>query len=374
MTDVTLPSISVDTSPGNSLGPGGTQAEIATVVVNGQKFTDWTAVRVEERCTEPFPTFMLEVTEESPTPVSWGKSLLAPGAPCQIYLGNHLAITGVITERHVAFDAKMHGVRLIGAGRTFDVSTSSVPLDKLGNHDGKSVVQLAKDLTAHLGVNVKTVGEVDATPFEKAQVQPGEFIISTIERYARMRAVVVGSDKDGNLLLIGKHASEPDATHLVEGGNILRANAAVRDGNMMKYIVATGQDTGSDGKWGDPVNKQIAFRQGSSTRERHTVIPTELADIPLGVQRRADMEFIFTDGSEIEAHITVQGWFKRDGSPWRAREYYVVESPSLILQRMLGCKAVVYEQSAAGTMTTLEMVKPEHLNGLVGAQLRTSAD
>lgn len=374
MTDVPLPDIKVDSSPSQSIGAAGSQSETATVVINGQSFTDWTAVRVEERATEAFPTFMLEVTEESPAPVSWGKSLLAPGAPCKIYLGNHLAITGVITERHVAFDAKQHGVRLIGAGLTFDVATSSVPLEKLGNHDGKDIVQLATDLTAHLKIGVKTVGDVDRAPFEKAQVQPGEYIITTIERYARMRAVVVGSDKDGNLLLIGKHAPEADDEHLVEGGNILRANAAVRDGNMMKYIVATGQDTGSDRKFGDPVNKQIAFRQGSSTRERHTVIPTELADIPLGVQRRADMEFIFTDGSEIEVRVMVQGWFKRNGSPWRAREYYVVESPSLILQRMLGCKAVVYEQSPAGTTTTLELVKPEHLNGLTGAIMKTSQD
>ena len=73
------------------------------------------------------------------------------------------------------------------------------------------------------------------------------------------------------------------------------------------------------------------------------------------------------EGSFIEASITVQGWFKdqnQSDDVWKAGEYYSVSSPSLILNGMiLGCAGCVYEQTDAGTTTTLQMVDPIHMNG-----------
>ena len=78
------------------------------------------------------------------------------------------------------------------------------------------------------------------------------------------------------------------------------------------------------------------------------------------------MEIVFTEGTDIEANITVQGWFKdnnKSDSIWRANESYIVNSPSLCLNGVkLGCAACVYEQGEAGTTTTLTMVDPIHLN------------
>jgi len=79
------------------------------------------------------------------------------------------------------------------------------------------------------------------------------------------------------------------------------------------------------------------------------------------------MEFVFTEGSNIEAQITVQGWFKDANLSeeiWRAGEYYAVTSPSLIMyDEVLGCAGCTYEQSEGGTTTTMTMVKPVHMNG-----------
>jgi len=51
---------------------------------------------------------------------------------------------------------------------------------------------------------------------------------------------------------------------------------------------------------------------------------------------------------------------------WRAGEYYnTVKSPMLILDTLLGCAACVYEQSDAGSTTTLTMVLPVHMNGML---------
>jgi prophage tail gpP-like protein len=95
----------------------------------------------------------------------------------------------------------------------------------------------------------------------------------------------------------------------------------------------------------------------------------DVADTMHGVQRRAMMEKVFTEGSFLDAQITVQGWFKdqnQSSDVWKAGEYYTVTSPSLILNGLvLGCAGCVYEQNDQGTTTTLQMVRPIHMNGLL---------
>ena len=88
---------------------------------------------------------MFELTEDSPIPVHWYMTDLAPGAEVQVFLGDYLAVTGVVLERHVAYDAQTHGVRLVGAARTYDVSNTTPPLEKMGSHGSKGIVSLAQD-------------------------------------------------------------------------------------------------------------------------------------------------------------------------------------------------------------------------------------
>jgi prophage tail gpP-like protein len=181
-----------------------------------------------------------------------------------------------------------------------------------------------------------------------------------------MRNVIIGSDANGGLLLIGEH---PATTRggLWEGVHIERANCVIRDNMVYKKIFSIGQNTSNNTANGDPENKQVAERDGTSTRERHLVIVADVADKRHGIERRAEMEKVFTQGSEVEAQITVQGWFKDNNTSediWRAGEYYSVNSPSLLMyDQVLGCAGCVYEQDATGTRTTLTLVDPIHMNG-----------
>jgi prophage tail gpP-like protein len=340
--------------------------EIATLEVKGQFYSNWTTVRVEQKWTEAFPTFTFDCTEDVPIPLSVNGAQFVPGDVVRVLLGGAPAVFGYISERHVGFDGAQHGVRLIGCGDTADLVNSSVPLDKLGGHDGKSVEQLAKDLSAHLNIGIHTRGNVDGKPFDNIQVQPGETPMQAIERYAKMRSILIGSEANGGLLLIGEH---PATTlgWLVEGVNIKAANCVVRDPMIYRQIFATGQNIGKDEANGDPQNKQVAQVDGTSSRNRHLVVVADVADTMHGIQRRADMEKVFTEGSEIEAQITVQGWFKDANASddiWRAGEYYTVTAPSLILyDEVMGCSGCTYEQADGGTTTTLTMVKPIHMNG-----------
>jgi prophage tail gpP-like protein len=373
-----IPSIAHTPAPSRltttMLAPGG--KEIATLEVGGKRWTNWTSVRVEQKVSEAFPTFQFETSENVSIPLKVEGEQWQPGDGVRVYVGGVPAVFGYITERHVAYDSKQHAVRLIGVGDTFDLPTSSVPLDKLDGHDGKNWVQLAKDITSHLNIKISSKN-ADGKPFQKIGIQPGETIMMVLERYARMRNIVIGSMATGGLVGVGEHSSAPSGD-LVEGFNILKANAVVRDTHIYKRIFAVGQNTGgSSGGGGAADNLQKVELPGSHSRNRHMVAVCEIADDLYGVARRCKMERVFTEGSEIEANITVQGWFKdqnRSDHVWKAGEYYFINSPSLVLNGVvLGCAACTYEQNDGGTTTTLNMVKPEHMNGLLNfrAEART---
>jgi prophage tail gpP-like protein len=340
--------------------------EIAVLEVNGKLFTNWTSVHVEQRAGDWFPTFSFECSEESPIPLRFDALQFVPGDVATVWLGGVKSVHGYITERHVAFDARSHGIKLIGVGQTFDLTSSSVPLEKTGSHDGKNWIQLASALSQHLNIKIVTKGAVDMTPFENIHTLPGAKISDELERYARMRSILIGSVATGGLLAIGEHEANPTGD-VVEGYNILRANCVVRDEYLYRKIYTVGQANGSDKANGDPQNKQVAMETGTSTRNRILVTVADIADTMHGIQRRVMTEKRFTEGSKIEARITMQGWFKdnnRSDDIWKAGEYYTVTSPSLIMQDLvLGCQACIYEQNNSGTTTTLVMVDPAHMWG-----------
>jgi prophage tail gpP-like protein len=195
--------------------------------------------------------------------------------------------------------------------------------------------------------------------------------MGALERYAKARGIMIGSNANGGLLAIGEHPANPSGT-ITEGVDILRANAVMKDEMVYKKIYALGQSTSSDNAYGDSQNKQLAFEAGSSTRNRMLVTVMDIADTMHGVQRRALIEKAFTEGSFLDSQITVQGWFKdqnRSDDVWKAGEYYTVYSPSLILNGVvLGCATCVYEQNEQGTTTTLGLVNPKHMFGLLNVR------
>jgi prophage tail gpP-like protein len=267
-----------------------------------------------------------------------------------------------VTERHVAFDANNHGVRIVGVGKTFDLVSCSV-WSQGGSYDNQSWSQMTKKLINPLGIELQEKGNVDKKPYEQIHVQPGEIIASAIERYAKQRKIVIGSTHDGKLLGIGDHGAT-EAGRLIEGENILRANGVIKDDNVYKRIYAVGQRSGNDNVWGDNASKLVAQASGSSRRERTRVVPMDVSDDQHGAEQLAKMEKVFTEGGSITHNIVVQGWFHDEGAAWKAGDYYWVRSEMLITDMLMGCRSIVYEQSTfGGTLTTLTMVDPFHMNG-----------
>jgi prophage tail gpP-like protein len=341
--------------------------EIAELRVNGMPFRDWTAVTVIDDTDQSYPYFSFECTEFSPVPVSFAGMQIAPGDECEIYLAGQLVMTGFVLERQVGYAAKEHSILISGTSKTFNVAVSSILPSTNGNYDGMSLDALARKAAGYHDVQVKSLGEIPGKPFDEMQHNLGELTYNFIERACRMRNVKLGTDALGNLLLLGKQDANPTG-QLIEGKNILRASCVIRDTHFYQRYATVGQQPSHDAKWGDGANKGVAMIGGRTVRPVYFITH---ADTPTADDQdlnwRSETSKRIFEGCEIQANITVQGWVQGNGGLWKARDSYQVTSPMLILDQVLTCKKITYDQrDGAGTTTTLEMVNPLYMNNHSG--------
>jgi prophage tail gpP-like protein len=332
--------------------------EVATLIVGGQKFDDWKSVWVQSRYAEAYPLFRFTAAEREPIPELWTKLQIAPGTPCAIYLGGQLGVTGVVITRQVAYDATNHAVQLSGKGITWYASKSSV-IHKTGNFDGKTFEQVGREVIAPYGVGIKTIGTLNAIPFKQLQVQPGETVWDFLERIARPRGIVLGSDIEGNFLFIDYHTGTA-VEQLIEGQNILRCQCVITKEHTFTDYLVRGQTGGSDDMQGTEASEQECSVGGTANRKSVLLTPAEQPVWSKGeICDRAKNEAVWHEGTVIEATITVQGWLRSGKALWHAGDDVHVKSPMAMLNQVLKIMTATFTQDRdSGTLTTLELVPP----------------
>jgi prophage tail gpP-like protein len=336
-------------------------AEVAQLRVEDIKFEDWETVWVKLVWKEGWPLFRFTAAEYTPIPAYWTSLQFKPGDQCDIFLGGVLAISGVILTRQTSYDAKSHVVELSGVGRQWTGLTSSVGVNesKDGSYDNMSLLQIAQKLMAPHGVGVLEVGTVDETPFEHAQVQPGELKFDVIDRFARLRDTFIGSDQYGNVLLIGAGAGTLVPQQLIEGENILKMQCIISQEFVSTIYATTGQAVNGNQMSARQAAEMQAEVPGSLSKKLFKYIQTvmEQPGTQKDVIARAYYEARFREGTQIRAFVTVQGWLRDGTNIWRPGDDVYVYAPMAMLDMPLKIQSATFQQdNRSGTTTIIECV------------------
>lgn len=345
--------------------------EIAVLDVNGRTFEDWETVWVQQRWADSSTVFRFTAAERDPIINARGgpfpliaKLQFKPGDKCTVTLAGQLAVTGYIETRQVAYDAFQHGVMLIGKSATAWPARSSVDT-KTGNFDKKNIQQVAQEVLKDYPVGLKVIGQLDLTPFDKLQNEKGELIWDFLERIARPRGVVMGSDSKGNFLLIGQHSS-PIVAQLVEGQNIKSCQCIITEEQTFTEYRVDGQAPASDDNAGTAASEMKAKVGGTSPVMAKLITAAEQpVKTQAELQARAANESVWHEGTKIQATIVVQGWLRDGSSLWQAGDDVHVYSPMAMLKNSLSIQNATFTQdNSGGTQTTLDLVSPELLRSM----------
>ena len=333
--------------------------EVATLIVGGYRFEDFESVMVQHRWADAFPLFRFTTADVVEAPPTWERLQFKPGDLCDIYLGGHLAIHGIILTRQTVYAAEHHAVQLEGVGITWASARASI-LDKESKFDGMTFEQIARKVMAPTGVGIEVIGKLDATPFAKGtKNNPGETIWAFLERLARVRGIVLGSNPYGFMLLIGEH-SFSSVENLIEGENVLRMNCIISIVNTRNDFRVRGQTVGGDDKKGTDASEQEASAPGSLKLYSPLLTPTEqpVWGIP-ELAMRASHEARWNEGTIIRASVVVQGWLRGGEALWMAGDKVFVSSPMAMLNLEMKIETATFTQDREqGTLTTLDLVVP----------------
>jgi prophage tail gpP-like protein len=333
--------------------------EIATLIVRGINFRDWLTVWVQHRWADPAITFRFTCAEREPMPPVWTKLQFKPGDNCTIKLAGQLAVTGKIITRQIAYDAQNHQTLLIGKGFTWWGTRASVRT-KDGNFDGMNVFQVATKLLTPFGIKVRPVGSPNPLPFRILQSQPGENIWNFLERIARPRGIVLGSDEEGNFLVIGDRTGFV-IERLIEGVNILRCQCIISKDDIYDRVFAQGQTPATDEQYGRKASEQEAMAKSkyADRPSHHVVVAEQPVWNEAEIQQRAENERRWRDGTIIQVTVTVQGWTMTHGALWRPGMDVHIKSPMAMLDDIFAIASVTFTQdNESGTLTTLECWVP----------------
>jgi prophage tail gpP-like protein len=333
--------------------------EQATLIVGGINFMDWESVLVKLRWGDAYSYFRFTSVERDTPANMFYKLQFMPSTPCLINLGGVNVIDGVIEIRQVAYAAEQHGIELQGKSLTAKVAHSSVNTTT-GSFDGMTFKQVADKVLSTYGSKIIGIGTLNGIPFDKLQNQPGESVWDFLERIARPRGIILGSDSFGNFLAIGDHTNPVLNTQLIEGQNIKKMQCIFEDSVTFNEYVVTAQAAASDDNAGTAASELRGSWGGSGWPGSLLITPSEQPVKQIQeVIDRAKNEAVWHEGTKIEATVTVQGWFRDDVNVWWPGDNVFVYSPMCPLNMMMTIQDVTFTQTPqGGTETELYLKQP----------------
>lgn len=336
----------------------------ATLYAGAAIHGGWKRVSVTRSIEQIANSFDLEVTERWPGQAA--SRPMKPGERCTLKLDGETVITGYVDDVESTYDHQSHGIAVRGRDATGDLVDCSA-VHKTGQWAQAPLDRIAADLCAPFGIAVTVETDVGA-PFSSFKIEPGETVFECLERAARLRAVLLVADGEGNLV-VTRAGTERSDTALVEGRNILSANGQFSWRERFSAYTVLGQDKLALDGDAEPNHAAPAATVQDATISRHRP-RIVLADDHGGRERfrdRAEWEKNVRMGRALRGAITVQGWRDGAGNLWRPNTLVSVTSPSLYLQEaqmlIVGC---LYTLDDTGTRTALSIARREAFDLLSG--------
>ena len=332
----------------------------------GVDYAGWKSMRVNssmERCSS---TFELEVSERWPGGAV-PPSLIHGGDSCELLLDGGRVIFGYVDTVEFKISAGQHTVRITGRDTVADLIDSSA-VYKSGQWRGRNVLQIANDLCRPFGIPV--TADVDiGKPFVNFALQSGATVFDELEHLARMRALLLMSDKAGGLIFT-RAGNSFLSTRLVLGKNVLDASVSLDMRDRFSSYRFLGQSSGiyfeQAGGITPPTvytEKHAEAKDDGVKRHRPLVLHATSGDAGSTLQQRANWEASVRRARSTEVSVTVQGWAHRDGL-WEPNRIVQTLLPDLRIDDAMLIKSVQFELGAEGTKTQLALTMKDAFSAL----------
>ena len=323
--------------------------------VNGQNFGGWQSVEITRSIEAISGSFSITYSDRwTPDQDAWD---IERGDKCVVLLGKDVVITGHVDTVNSSFSAENSTLQVTGRDNTADLVDCSddISIAQLKNVNALAIANI---MASRFGIAVSSDVSVGKA-FEVFTLQPGETAFSTILNACRKRSLMPVATRNGGLLLTqaGKSRS---AGALIEGMNIISANANHSMQGRYSEIIVKAQSQGTEGWSGEKSAQMIAKARDVGVPRFRPLVLIQGGDNDVEeLQRRANWESSTRAGQGLVGSITVPGWRQAGGGIWKENEIVPVKSPTLKIEKDMLIKSVNYSISEGGQITRIGITRKD---------------
>jgi prophage tail gpP-like protein len=327
-----------------------------TLAVGSQRIAGWTRVRIT-RGIERLPSeFDIEFTEYYPGANATVSVL--PGAPCRVYIGADLMLTGYVDRYLPSLDADQHLIRVTGRGKCQDLVDSSAEWEG-GQISGTSALDVAAKLAEPYGITV-TAPDGPGLAIPQFNLMFGETAAEIIDRIARFSALLYYDGPDGNLIL-SQVGTTRAASGFAQGVNVERASASfTMDQRFSEYKVMM-QSMAALGDFGGAGDLQASTADPQVPRHREKFIVCEAGFQGIDLaQKRAIWEAKRRFGRSFQLSLTTDGWRDAAGRIWTPNSSVPISLPALKMNNLTWVIGeVTFLRDDKGTRAEISLMPPD---------------
>jgi prophage tail gpP-like protein len=332
-----------------------------TLIIDGQAYGGWTRLEVQRGIEQIAGGFVLQLTSRYPgvdVPMQ-----LREGLTCQVKLGNDLVISGYVDDYETDDTDTSSTVRLSGRDKTGDLVDCSA-IYKTGQWRGVKLAQIVADIARPFGIAVAVSPGTDTGDvFKRFALEEGEKAFDAIDRACRLRAVLVTSTPDGNLL-ITTASTVNSGVALIEGVNMKKFNSKHSWKERHSEITLKGQVPGDDHENGAAAaHLKASAKDAELLRYRPLVVIAEHGTSTKSLADRAAWEVKVRMGRGKRGGCTVVGWRTgkdgQEGPLWQPNTRVQVTSDRMNIDRELLIVSCSYQLTEQGKVTDITFARPE---------------
>ncbi len=326
--------------------------DTVTLKVGGQVIDAWTSLRIERSIDTVCSRFQLSLA--NPVGAEVDLSAISDQAPCQIYLGGDLVMTGFID--HVS-DKVGQSLMISGRDKTMDLVDCSA-VHKPGWWRGQTLQAIVKDLVAPFGIALRVECDTGGV-FANFALEHGETAFEAISRLCQMRGVMVRSDADGALVVF-KPTGKRAAITFELGRNLEEFSIDIDSAGRCSTYTLKGQHHG-----GDFVSPKDAAQPSATSadpgvsRYRPLIIISQDQATLAGLKSRALWEATVRKGRALKVGVAVKGWRDDAGVLFRPDTTAGLVAAARGLDLDMTIASLSFTLEDKGSRTALTLSRPE---------------
>jgi prophage tail gpP-like protein len=341
---------------------GSNDPEIARIFLNKKQYNGWKSFNITRRLDSLSGSFSIDIHDRFREDGTFWP--IKPGDQVEMFIGENKIFVGYVDSLSASASETERSVTISGRDLTGDL-VDCVPKQQ-GELKNLTLEQLCNEICAPFGIKVQNVVD-DAKMNEKFpvwRIKPGETAFETLDRASKQRGVFLIANDYGQLRITRKGRFRA-VSEVVQGTNAKTVSATYDNKDRFSEYKVIGQSSGSDTFSGVQVSspEAKAFDKGVG-RFRPTIIIAETNVDQARAQERANWENTLRSANSFAVNARVVGFFQQDGRLWRVNEIVKVTSGFIGLNRqdLLVRQVSFSKTSEGGTMTTMELTRPDAFN------------